>query len=95
MQAIDMSTPSGRMLFGLLGVLREFERAVIRDRVIAGLDRARAAGKRLRRPRTPPYQISRIRRALDEGRGVRETARLLKVSPAKDATGAMDGDGHG
>ena len=47
-----------------------------RDRIVAGLDRARALG-RLVRPRT-----RRSRSALDEGRGVRETARLLKVSPA-------------
>jgi DNA invertase Pin-like site-specific DNA recombinase len=82
-QALDTSTPSGRALFGMLGVFSEFERAMIRDRVMAGLDRARAAGKRLGRPRTTPFTISRIRAALDEGRGVRETARMLKVSPAK------------
>ena len=82
-QALDTSTPSGRALFGMLGVFSEFERAMIRDRVLAGLDRARAAGKRLGRPQTAPYQIGRIRAALDEGRGVRKTARLLKVSPAK------------
>jgi DNA invertase Pin-like site-specific DNA recombinase len=82
-QALDTSTPSGRALFGMLGVFSEFERSMIRDRVMAGLDRAKAAGKRLGRPRTTPFQIGRIRAALDEGRGVRETARLLKVSPAK------------
>ena len=79
-QALDTSTPSGRMLFGMLGVFSEFERAMIRDRVMAGLDRARSSGKRLGRPRTTPFQVQRIRLALDEGRGVRETARLLKVS---------------
>ncbi len=82
-QAIDSSTPSGRALFGMLGVFAEFERAIIRDRIMAGLDRARAAGKRLGRPRTTPYNVGRIRAALDQGKGVRETARLLKVSPAK------------
>lgn len=82
-QALDTSTPSGRMLFGMLGVFAEFERSMIRDRVMAGLDRARAAGKRLGRPRVTPFKIGRIRAALDEGRGVRETARLLRVSPAK------------
>ena len=46
-QALDTSTPSGRMLFGMLGVFSEFERAMIRDRVMAGLDRARSSGKRL------------------------------------------------
>ena len=78
-QSLDTSTPAGRMLFGMLGVFSEFERAMIRDRVMAGLDRARANGKRLSRPRMTPYQIGRIRDALDQGRGVRETARLLKV----------------
>ena len=82
-QSLDTSIPSGRALFGMLGVFSEFERAMIRDRVMAGLDRARAAGKRLGRPRTTPYQIGRIRAALDAGHGVRETARMLKVSPAK------------
>ena len=73
----------GPMLFGMLGVFSEFERAMIRDRVMAGLDRARSSGKRLGRPRTTPFKVQRIRLALDEGRGVRETARLLKVSAAK------------
>jgi DNA invertase Pin-like site-specific DNA recombinase len=82
-QALDTSTPSGRMLFGMLGVFGEFERAMIRDRVLAALERARSSGKRLGRPRTTPFQVQRIRLALDEGRGVRETARLLKVSAAK------------
>ena len=82
-QCLDTSTPSGRMLFGMLGVFSEFERAMISDRVLAGLDRARSAGKRLGRPRTTPFKIECIRRALDEGRGIRETARLLRVSAAK------------
>ena len=67
----------------MMGVLRSSNATSIRDRVMAGLDRARAAGKWLGRPRTTPFKISRIRAALDEGRGVRETARMLKVSPAK------------
>jgi hypothetical protein len=82
-QCWDTSTPSGRALFGMLGVFSEFERGIIRDRVMAGVDRVRAAGRRLGRPRTTPYQIGRTRAALDEGPGVGETARLLKVSPAK------------
>jgi DNA invertase Pin-like site-specific DNA recombinase len=82
-QALDTSTPSGRALFGMLGVFSEFERSMIRDRVMAGLDRARSSGKRLGRPRTTPFTLQRIRAALDQGRGVRETARLLKVSAAK------------
>ena len=74
----------------MLGVFSEFERAMIRDRVLAGLDRARSSGKRLGRPRTTPFQVQRIRLALDEGRGVRETARLLKVSRRQGERGAAD-----
>lgn len=82
-QALDTATPSGRMLFGVLSVFSEFERAMIRDRVMAGLDRARSSGKRLGRPPMPPIQIDRIRRALNGGLGIRATARLLKVSGGK------------
>jgi DNA invertase Pin-like site-specific DNA recombinase len=82
-QALDTSTPAGRMLFGMLGVFSEFERAMVRDRVLAGLSRARSAGTRLGRPPMTPFKVDRIRSALVEGRGVRETARLLKVSAAK------------
>jgi DNA invertase Pin-like site-specific DNA recombinase len=52
------------MLFGMLSVFSEFERAMIRDRVLAGLHRARLAGRRLGRPRISPIKIDRIRRAL-------------------------------
>lgn len=82
-QALDTGTPSGRALFGMLGVFGEFERAMIRDRVLAGLDRARRDNKRLGRPPMTPFKVGRIRSALSEGKGVRETARLLKVSAAK------------
>jgi DNA invertase Pin-like site-specific DNA recombinase len=58
-------------------VFSEFERAMIRDRVMAGLCRARSAGKRLGRPKTTPFTVQRIRAALNKGHGVRETARLL------------------
>ena len=43
-QAIDTSTPAGRMLFQLLGVFAEFERAIIASRVVAGQASARARG---------------------------------------------------
>ena len=83
-QALDTGTPSGRALFGMLGVFSEFERAMIRDRVLAGLHRAKhIEKKRLGRPPISSYRIERIREALAEGRGIRETARLLKVSAAK------------
>ena len=82
-QALDTATPSGRLLYSLIGIFGEYERSMIQDRVRAGLDRARASGKRLGRPPTTPYQIDKVRAALADGRGVRETARLLKISAAK------------
>ena len=47
---IDTSTPSGKMMFQMLGVFSEFERGMIRDRVIAGQQRAKAEGKHIGRP---------------------------------------------
>jgi DNA invertase Pin-like site-specific DNA recombinase len=49
-QGIDTSTPAGRALFSMLGVFSEFERAIIRERINAGLARARANGTRSGRP---------------------------------------------
>ena len=83
-QALDTATPAGRMLFGMLGLFGEFERSMVRERVMAGLHRARfVEGKRLGRPPMPEIKVEKVRRALAEGRGIRETARMLKVSPAK------------
>ena len=48
-QAIDTTTPSGRAMFGMLGVFAEFERSMIQERVRAGLARARAQGVTLGR----------------------------------------------
>src|SRR5262245_30655887 len=50
-QGLDTTTPAGEALFGMLGVFAQFERAMIRERVNAGLSRARAQGKTLGRPR--------------------------------------------
>ena len=46
---IDSSTPSGKMMFQMLGVFSEFERGMIRERVIAGQQRAKAEGKHIGR----------------------------------------------
>jgi DNA invertase Pin-like site-specific DNA recombinase len=49
-QGLDTSTPSGRAMFGMLGVFAEFERALIRERVMAGLARARKHGTKTGKP---------------------------------------------
>ena len=60
------------MLFEMSGMFSEFERVTIRGRVMAGQNHARASGA----PGATLYKICRIRAALDEWRGVRETAQL-------------------
>ena len=48
---LDLSTPSGRLMFQIIGAMAEFERALIQERVRAGIRNARAKGKRVGRPR--------------------------------------------
>jgi DNA invertase Pin-like site-specific DNA recombinase len=48
---LDLTTPSGRLMFQVIGAMAEFERALIQERVKAGLRNARAKGRRLGRPR--------------------------------------------
>jgi len=50
-QPIDTTSSAGMLMFQILGAFAEFEREIIRERTIAGLDRARAKGKKLGRPR--------------------------------------------
>jgi DNA invertase Pin-like site-specific DNA recombinase len=49
--SVDTTTPAGKALFQMMGVFAEFERAVVRERVISGLERAKAQGKALGRKR--------------------------------------------
>jgi DNA invertase Pin-like site-specific DNA recombinase len=78
-QALDTSTPGGRMMFQLLGVFAEFERSLIRSRVLAGLERTKAKGTRLGRPPLDKSKAEAIRALLAAGIGIRETARRTGV----------------
>ena len=84
-QGIDTTTPGGKAMFQMMGVFAEFERAIIQERVRAGLRRAKEEGKTLGRPRLAPELEARIRTALNEpGRtkGVRKIAEEFGVSPS-------------
>jgi DNA invertase Pin-like site-specific DNA recombinase len=63
-QGLDTTTPAGKAMFQMMGVFAEFERAMIKERVRAGLARARAEGKRLGRPNMPQAKEDAIRAAL-------------------------------
>ena len=77
-QGLDTSTPSGRAMFQMLGVFAEFERSMIRERVMAGLARARAEGKQLGRPAEVAgnaAKVQTIRAARAAGKSIRAIAR--------------------
>jgi DNA invertase Pin-like site-specific DNA recombinase len=78
-QGLDTSTSAGRAMFQMLGVFAEFERAMIQERVMAGLQRARAEGKTLGRPRTDAKTEATITKALRSGTGIRKVAKLVGV----------------
>jgi DNA invertase Pin-like site-specific DNA recombinase len=76
-QHVDTTTPSGRALFQMMGVFAEFERAMIRERVNAGLARAKANGKVLGRPKVKPAVEQRIRHLRAQGMGMLKIGRTL------------------
>jgi DNA invertase Pin-like site-specific DNA recombinase len=78
-QAIDTTTPSGKAMFQMLGVFAEFERAMIRERVNAGLARARQKGVQLGRRPTSPKIEARIRELRAGGMGILKIARQLGI----------------
>jgi len=81
-QAIDTSTPSGRMLFQMLGVFAEFERAILKSRIKAAHGRCRAKGVRIGRPPTPVSRLEKVEKALKRGLSVRKAAAETGVSTA-------------
>src|SRR6202451_1731139 len=76
-QGLDTSAPSGRAMFQMLGVFAEFERSMIRERVMAGLSRAKAEGTQLGRRRlkdTDADKVTAIISARAKGTGIRRIA---------------------
>jgi len=75
-QGIDTSTPGGKAMYQMLGVFAELERELIRERVLAGMARARSQGKHLGRPRVDANVEAAVRATLASGTGIIKTARL-------------------
>ena len=75
---LDLSTPSGRLMFQIIGAMAEFERSLIQERVKAGLRNARAKGKKLGRPRTA-IDESRVEKLRHAGASWRAIAAELGV----------------
>jgi DNA invertase Pin-like site-specific DNA recombinase len=86
-QPFSTNTPTGRLLFGILGEIAEFERSLIVERTKAGLARARAQGKRLGHPRLevgwkghPRLDTARIHALRIQGMSYRVIAKQLGIS---------------
>src|SRR5689334_5546502 len=83
-EAIDTTTPAGRMMMQMVGAFAEFERAMLRERTKAGLDAARLEGRvGGRRPKLTDQQRSEIQKMVTKGdKTAADAARLFKVHPA-------------
>ena len=78
-ESIDTSTAVGRMVFTMVAAVAEMERSLIRERVQAGVDRARRQGKKLGRPRVLVDE-EKIREEMAAGGTIRATAKRWGVS---------------
>lgn len=78
-EALDLTTPTGRAMAGMLSVFAAFEHEILRERVRAGLAHARQNGKRLGRPATAAVKSAEIRKLYRSGVSKAEIARRLSV----------------
>jgi DNA invertase Pin-like site-specific DNA recombinase len=78
-EALDLTTPAGRAMAGLLAIFAEFERELLRERTRAGLAQARRNGKRLGRPMTAALHAAEIRKLHRAGIAKAEIARRLQI----------------
>jgi putative DNA-invertase from lambdoid prophage Rac len=79
-EALDLTTPAGRAMAGLLAIFAEFEREILRERTRAGLAHARQKGQRLGRPATAALHGAEIRKLHRAGVSKSEIARRLPIS---------------
>lgn len=78
-EALDLTTPAGRAMAGLLAVFAQFERDILRERVRAGLAHARQNGKKLGRPFTAVLHAGQVRKLYRAGVSKSEIARRLTI----------------
>ena len=76
---LDLSTPSGRLMFQIIGAMAEFERSLIQERVRSGLRAAKLRGKMLGRPRRI-LSLDEMTRLREQGASLREIAKIVGVS---------------
>lgn len=83
-QGVDTTTPAGKAMFQMMGVFAEFERAIIQERIRAGIARARQNGTRsgrpIGRPRVKEETLERVRAALAKGHSLRQAVNETGIS---------------
>jgi DNA invertase Pin-like site-specific DNA recombinase len=80
-EGIDTTTPVGMAMFAVIGAMAQLERDLIRERVLAGMKRAKARGKAIGRPKAY-LDVEEVKRLREEGFNVTEISRKLNVSRA-------------
>jgi DNA invertase Pin-like site-specific DNA recombinase len=77
-EGIDTTTPSGELLFHIMGAVAQFERDLIAERVRAGIGHARAMGKRIGRPKAP-VNVDQVKALRVANKSLREIAYVLHI----------------
>ncbi len=80
-ESVDNSTPMGKMTFTVIAAVAELERSLIRERVVMGLQRAKAQGKQLGRPKVKTSE-GQLLSFCEAGLSSRQIAKLLGLSPS-------------
>jgi len=79
-ESVDTSTPMGKMVYVVIAAVAELERSLIRERVVMGLQRAKAQGKKLGRPKGSAQDVDKVKKLKSEGLSVRQIAEALQTS---------------
>ena len=80
-EGIDSSTPIGKAMFSIIGAMAELERDLIRERVQAGMKRAKEKGKAIGRPKKS-IDLAEVKKLRDEGLSITKISERLNVSRA-------------
>lgn len=75
---VDLTTPAGRMFVQILGSLAEFERELIRERIMVGLEHAKRQGKKLGRPKKNDYDA--VQKLRTQGKSYQQIEKALNLS---------------
>ncbi len=90
-ESLDLTTPSGKALAGMLAVFAEFEREILRERVKAGIIEARSKGKLHGRPKTAAAKKDEVKRLYKSGKGLSKSAIARKLKIGRTSVNVSSG----